>query len=57
MDLQLDALDEAGCAKIFTDKLSGAKDNRRKTIGLAWKMPSSTHGPEIHVWFDVLPWK
>jgi DNA invertase Pin-like site-specific DNA recombinase len=28
LDLQLDALNNAGCSKIFTDELSGAKTQR-----------------------------
>jgi DNA invertase Pin-like site-specific DNA recombinase len=47
MNLQLDALEEAGCAKIFTDKLSGAKDERP---GLEEAMEYAKPGDTLVVW-------
>jgi DNA invertase Pin-like site-specific DNA recombinase len=47
MDLQLDALKEAGCAKIFTDKLSGAKDERP---GLEDAIEYARSGDTLVVW-------
>jgi DNA invertase Pin-like site-specific DNA recombinase len=47
MDLQLDALDEAGCEKIFTDKLSGASANRP---GLEEAMEYARPGDTLIVW-------
>jgi DNA invertase Pin-like site-specific DNA recombinase len=46
-NLQLDALEEAGCAKIFTDKLSGAKDERP---GLEEAMEYAKPGDTLVVW-------
>jgi len=47
MDLQLDALEEAGCTEIFTDRLSGAKDNRP---GLEEAMEYARTGDTLVVW-------
>jgi DNA invertase Pin-like site-specific DNA recombinase len=47
MDLQLDALEEAGCTKVFTDKLSGAKDNRP---GLQDAIEYARSGDTLVVW-------
>ena len=47
MDLQLDALEEAGCDKIYTDKTSGAKANRP---GLKGAMEYCRPGDTLVVW-------
>ena len=47
LDLQLDALGEAGCEKVFTDKLSGAKDARP---GQRQAMEYARPGDTIAVW-------
>ena len=47
LDLQLDALKAAGCDKIFTDKLSGAKDDRP---GLQEALEYAREGDTLVVW-------
>ena len=47
LNLQLDALKAAGCEKIFTDKLSGAKNDR---AGLAEALSHARDGDTILVW-------
>jgi DNA invertase Pin-like site-specific DNA recombinase len=47
MDLQLDALEEAGCEKVFTDKLSGATADRP---GLEEAMEYARPGDTLVVW-------
>ena len=47
LDLQRDALEKAGCEKIFTDTASGAKDDR---VGLSAAMEFARAGDSIVVW-------
>jgi len=47
LDLQIDALKEAGCEKIFTDKISGAKSDRP---GLKQAMDFVRAGDTLVVW-------
>jgi DNA invertase Pin-like site-specific DNA recombinase len=47
MDLQLDALDEAGCEKVYTDKLSGATADRP---GLEDAIEYARPGDTLVVW-------
>jgi DNA invertase Pin-like site-specific DNA recombinase len=47
MDLQLDALDDADCEKVFTDKLSGATADRP---GLEEAMEYARPGDTLVVW-------
>jgi DNA invertase Pin-like site-specific DNA recombinase len=47
IDLQLDALEEAGCEKVFTDKLSGAAADRP---GLEEAMEYARPGDTLVVW-------
>lgn len=47
LDLQLDALEKAGCTVFFSDIASGAKDNRP---GLAQAMDALTEGDTLIVW-------
>mgnify|MGYP001179302743 CR=1 FL=1 len=47
LDLQIDALKEAGCEKIFTDKISGAKADRP---GLKQAMDFVRAGDTLVVW-------
>ncbi len=47
LDLQLDALKAAGCTKIFTDKISGAKAER---AGLSEILEFAREGDTIAVW-------
>ncbi len=47
LDLQLDALKAAGCDKVFTDKLSGAKDDRP---GLQEALEYAREGDTLVVW-------
>src|SRR3954471_6227500 len=47
LDLQLDALQKAGCAKIFTDTASGAKAERK---GLEEAISYVRAGDTIVVW-------
>jgi DNA invertase Pin-like site-specific DNA recombinase len=47
MDLQLDALDDADCEKVFTDKLSGATADRP---GLEEAMEYARSGDTLVVW-------
>src|SRR3954453_13100597 len=46
MDLQLDALQKAGCAKIFTDTASGAKTERKGLEAISYVRAGDT----IAVW-------
>lgn len=47
LDLQRDALEKAGCEKIFTETASGAKDDR---VGLAACIEFARAGDSIVVW-------
>jgi len=47
LDLQLDALRAAGCEKVFTDRLSGAKDDRP---GLGEALEFARTGDTLVVW-------
>lgn len=47
LDLQLDALQKEGCEKIYTDKASGAKDDR---LGLAEAIEFLREGDTLVVW-------
>ena len=47
LDLQQDALQSAGCEKVFVDKVSGAKQNRP---GLQRALDSFRHGDTLVVW-------
>src|SRR3954449_4067115 len=47
LDLQLDALDHAGCVKIFTDTASGAKSERK---GLQEALDYVREGDALVVW-------
>lgn len=47
LDLQIDALEKAGCEKIFTDKASGTKDDRP---GLLEALDYARSGDVIVVW-------
>jgi DNA invertase Pin-like site-specific DNA recombinase len=47
LDLQLDALKKAGCGRIFTDTISGAKQERR---GLSEALEFMRDGDTIVVW-------
>jgi DNA invertase Pin-like site-specific DNA recombinase len=47
LDLQLDALKKAGCEKIFTDKVSGTKQERK---GLTEALSHLREGDTLVVW-------
>jgi len=47
LDLQRDALDRAGCERLFTDKISGAKADRP---GLAAALEFARRGDLVVVW-------
>lgn len=47
LDLQIDALKKAGCGRVFTDKMSGAKDSRP---GLDAMVEFAREGDQIVVW-------
>lgn len=47
LDLQIDALSEAGCSKIFEDTLSGAKQDRH---GLADALSHLRQGDTLVIW-------
>jgi DNA invertase Pin-like site-specific DNA recombinase len=47
LELQLDALSSSGCTKIFTDKASGGKDDRK---GLLEALSFARPGDTIVVW-------
>lgn len=47
LELQIDALEKAGCEKIFSDTASGAKDDRK---GLSEAMEFSRSSDSIVVW-------
>src|SRR5215469_4238310 len=47
LDLQVDALRQAGCVKVFTDRISGATDERR---GLAAALAYVRPGDTFMVW-------
>ncbi len=47
LDLQLDALKAAGCGKVFTDKISGAKSERE---GLTSALDFAREGDTVVVW-------
>ncbi|MBF6611888.1 MAG: recombinase family protein [Chloroflexi bacterium] len=47
LDLQLDALNKAGCGRIFTDTISGAKQERK---GLSEALEFMREGDTIVVW-------
>jgi len=47
LDLQMDALEKAGCGKIFTDKVSGTKAERK---GLTEALSHLREGDTLVVW-------
>lgn len=47
LDMQIDALKEAGCEEIFTDEVSGAKDERP---GIEEAMDYMRPGDTLVVW-------
>ena len=47
LELQTDALEKAGCEKIFTDRASGAKDERQ---GLSDAIEFCRQGDSLVVW-------
>lgn len=47
LDLQLDALNKAGCKRVFTDKASGTKENRE---GLAEALSHLREGDVLVIW-------
>jgi DNA invertase Pin-like site-specific DNA recombinase len=47
LDLQIDALEKAGCQKVFSDVASGAKDDR---TGLAAALEFARPGDRLVVW-------
>ena len=47
LELQTDALEKAGCEKIFTDRASGAKDDRQ---GLSDAIEFCRQGDSLVVW-------
>lgn len=47
LELQTDALEKSGCEKIFTDRASGAKDDRR---GLSEAIEFCRKGDSLVVW-------
>ena len=47
LDLQLDALNQAGCERVFTDKASGAKKNR---LGLTEALSHLREGDVLAIW-------
>ena len=47
LDLQMDALNRAGCEQIFTDKASGASDDR---AGLSEALEAVGEGDTLTVW-------
>lgn len=47
LDLQLDALERAGCDQIFTDKASGVQDDR---AGLLEALEATQEGDTLTVW-------
>ena len=47
LDLQMDALKEAGCEKVFQDKISGSEKNRD---GLSKTIEILRHGDTLVVW-------
>ena len=47
LDLQLDALERAGCDQIFTDKASGVQDDR---VGLLEALEATQKGDTLTVW-------
>ena len=47
LELQLDALNKAGCEQIFTDKITGSKAERN---GLQEALPHLRKGDTLVVW-------